>query len=61
MSQKLPMPVKAAPFQHQRDAFDFACGLFGLAEGGGDCPISIHAFVGSLQKSPGCAFLMEMG
>jgi len=26
------MPIKATPFQHQRDAFDFACGLFGLTE-----------------------------
>ena len=42
------MPIKAAPFQHQRDAFDFACGLFGLT--GQSSP-----------RSPGVAFFAEMG
>lgn len=29
-----PMPVKATPYQHQREAFAFACRMFGLCEGG---------------------------
>jgi hypothetical protein len=29
-----PMPVKATPYKHQREAFAFACRLFGLAKGG---------------------------
>ena len=53
MNPELPMPIKVTPFQHQRDAFDFACGLFGLAGGGDGRPISF--------RSPGCSFLMEMG
>lgn len=31
----LPMPIHATPYQHQIEAFNFACGLFGLLEGGG--------------------------
>lgn len=27
-----PMPIKATPYQHQRDAYAFACELFGLNE-----------------------------
>lgn len=49
----LPMPVKAAPYRHQKEAFGFACGLFGLQPGGGGAPHSI-------KSSPGCALLMEM-
>ena len=26
----LPMPIKATPYRHQIEAFNFACGLFGL-------------------------------
>ena len=48
MSQNLAMPIKATPFQHQRDAFDFACGLFGLTGQPG-------------ARSPGVAYLMDMG
>lgn len=48
---RLPMPIKATPYQHQTQAFNFACGLFGLARGG-DASISI--------SSAGCALLMEM-
>ena len=29
-----PMPIKATPYKHQREAFAFACRLFGLAKGG---------------------------
>ena len=28
------MPIRAAPYAHQQEAFDFACRLFGLTEGG---------------------------
>jgi hypothetical protein len=45
-----PMPVKGTPYHHQRQAFDFVCGLFGLK--GGDDPLSI--------RSCGAALLMEM-
>ena len=26
----LPMPIKATPYRHQIEAFNFVCGLFGL-------------------------------
>ena len=41
------MPIKATPYQHQRDAFELACRLFGLASG--------------KTVSQGIALLMEMG
>jgi len=50
------MPVRAQPYRHQQEAFDFACRLFGLpsasvtSEGGDVSPIS-----------KGCSYLMEMG
>lgn len=44
----LPMPVRVRPYQHQREAFAFACRLFGILSGGG-------------LQSGGCALLMEMG
>lgn len=28
----LPMPIKATPYQHQVNAFNFVCVMFGLAE-----------------------------
>ena len=31
---KRPMPVKCTPYRHQQAAFEFACRLFGLTEGG---------------------------
>ena len=31
----LPMPIRATPYRHQIEAFNFACELFGLLEGGG--------------------------
>jgi len=43
----IPMPVKARPFAHQYNAFDFACKKFGLY------PSETH--------SQGVALLMEMG
>ena len=42
------LPIKATPYQHQIEAYRFACGLFGLLPGGGN-------------ESGGCALLMEMG
>ena len=30
----LPMPIKATPYKHQIEAFNFVCGLFGLLSGG---------------------------
>ena len=45
------MPVKAHPYDHQQKAYEFACRLFGLNQGGDDPP--------SIQ-SRGCALLMEM-
>ena len=41
------MPIRAKPYQHQRDAFAFACELFGLRDSG--------------RHSQGAALLMEMG
>lgn len=43
----LPMPVKARPYRHQQDAYDFVCKLFGLTDGE--------------PTSTGAALLMEMG
>ena len=43
----LPMPIKARPYTHQRNAYEFACMKFGL----GSAPMS----------SRGVALLMEMG
>ena len=50
-NQIIRMPIKAHPYEHQRRAFEFACRLFGLNQGGDDPP--------SIQ-SRGCALLMEM-
>jgi len=47
---KPAMPVKATPYRHQQEAFEFARLLFGLTDGGDRPPIS-----------KGCAYLMEMG
>ena len=46
----MPMPIKAEPYAHQREAFTFVCGLFGIQ--GGDASFSI--------SSRGAALLMEM-
>ena len=43
----MKMPVKAKPYRHQQDAFDFVCRLFGLTDG--------------QKRSNGAALLMEMG
>lgn len=45
------MPIKAAPYRHQMEAFNFVCRTFGLLQGG-DTYISI--------RSSGAALLMEM-
>jgi len=47
---ELPMPIKATPYQHQRDAFEFVLRLFGVLRGGDAQPISTGGF-----------FLMDMG
>lgn len=41
------MPIRATPYRHQREAFEFACRLFGLTNGN--------------ALSKGIALLMEMG
>lgn len=46
--KNLPMPLKAKPYLHQQQAFDFACEKFGL----------LHEFT---NRSRGVALLMEMG
>lgn len=43
----LPMPVKLRPYYHQQAGYDFACRMFGLADG--------H------KRADGIALLMEMG
>jgi len=48
---KIEMPIRAAPYRHQQEAFAFACGLFGFSEGG-DVQHSI--------RGRGSALLMEM-
>ncbi len=44
--QQQNLPVKAAPYRHQQEAFSFACDLLGL---------------NGEATSPGIALLMEMG
>ena len=46
----MKMPVKTKPYSHQQEAFEFACGLFGVTEGGDALPLS-----------RGCFYLMDMG
>lgn len=38
-----PMPIKAAPYKHQREAFAFVCRLFGLTKGGDDNAGILHS------------------
>ena len=45
---KLPMPIRATPYKHQIEAFNFVCGKFGLVPANG-------------MASSGAALLMEMG
>ena len=42
------LPIKATPYRHQIEAYEYACGLFGLPPGGA-------------MRSGGCALLREMG
>ena len=49
------MPIKAAPYKHQREAFALACRLFGLVEGGDAQMCTSH------MKTSGLALLCEMG
>ncbi len=44
-------PIRATPYQHQKDAIAFVGRLFGLTEGGDDHPS---------MSSRGAALLMEM-
>ena len=32
----VPMPIRATPYRHQVEAFNFVCGLFGLLSEGGE-------------------------
>ena len=32
MNNSLSMPVKVKPFDHQKQAFDFICDMFGLTD-----------------------------
>ena len=50
---QINMPIRAAPFAHQIQAYDFVCGLFGLTEGG-DADHSIN------HGDCAAALLMEM-
>lgn len=42
------LPIKATPYRHQIEAYEYACKLFGLSPDGA-------------MRSGGCALLMEMG
>lgn len=46
------LPIRAKPYRHQIEAYQYACGLFGLPVDGNTPPA---------MKSGGCALLMEMG
>ncbi len=45
--ETLPMPIKVTPYEHQKQAYAFACRKFGL--------------MGNARTSDGVALLMEMG
>lgn len=49
----LPMPIKATPYRHQIEAFNYVCWAFGLARDNAPPPPAI--------QSAGWALLMEMG
>ena len=49
----LPMPIKATPYRHQMEAFNYVCWAFGLARDNAPPPPAI--------QSAGWALLMEMG
>ena len=53
LAPALPMPIKAAPYRHQIEAFNATCWSFGLVQSEPPLPAVI--------KSPGWALLMEMG
>lgn len=48
-----PMPIRATPYRHQKEAFQFVCGLFGLAQ-------EEVTHVSPIRRSCGAALLMEM-
>ena len=57
----LPMPIRAKPYRHQTEAFNFVCGRFGLANttpSRGDERQVMS--MSSINASRGCALLMEM-
>lgn len=45
------LPIRATPYRHQKEAYCYACGLFGLLPEKG----------ANEKQSSGCALLMEMG
>ena len=45
------LPIKATPYRHQKEAYCYACGLFGILPDAGT----------KGRHSSGCALLMEMG
>ena len=53
MQPFLPMPVRATPYRHQKEAFQFVCGLFGLAQ-------EEVTHISPIWRSCGAALLMEM-
>lgn len=54
----LPMPIKAQPYRHQIEAFNFACILFGLLPRGDNKKEVVQM---TISTNAGCAYLMEMG
>ena len=54
------MPVKATPYRHQQEAFEFACELFGVAESKPYCSAE-GGDAESMFQSQGCFYLMDMG
>ena len=47
------MPVRATPYRHQKEAFQFVCGLFGFAQ-------EEVTHISPIRRSCGAALLMEM-
>ena len=49
----LPMPIKATPYRHQIEAFNFVCGLFGLLPGGDrDGPMRCASTISAVWLMP---------
>jgi len=60
---ELMMPIKAVPFEHQKEAFAFVMEIFGVLDESCDsssCKKEVMHMTPFSKSSKGCALLMEM-